>query len=362
MRDIAFVFFQRFTSQAELESLMKRLEIYSIELYKQHGNVLNVHFFQESSQRVGLVTSSTLRVIPYGFGGFKLLRAFKILYCISGHTRFIAGNLWKDFPILIFLKFLRIGRVWIQISIHGELNSKNSSTAKRLYKQLIAYFFRFADSVRFVSSSLENDLAPKLKLAPNKVFISPIPTRIRTRDHSSVPNKALCYLGRIHHERDYKMWAKIAKMIHRKIPNSQFIIIGAGTGSNEFSKLLLSEIPIHDVHFKGFLNHDQLVNVFDRFHILLSTAPSEGYGLALREAGLENKYVVARQNSGTTVLAQKYPETYLLFKTEQEAVELIEKIWHREKNLLESALILEDILRLNHESLTQLVNSWTRYP
>ena len=360
MSNIVFVFFQRFTQQSEVQALIKRLDTYSKVLYGEHQKKLTVVFFKKLPANCGDFSSSTLRVNCLDLKSIKIFRALRLFSSHSGDTRFVAGSLWRDFPILLLLKLFKLGKVWIQISIHGPLTSRNSSALSNLLKRFISFFFRFSNSVRFVSESLENHYSYRLKLKPERVFVSPIPTQLFDLHQDSTSRKALCYLGRIHHERDYAMWAKIASMVHENLTAAQFQIIGSGTDSIEFSRLLSRNIPVNSLEFRGFVAQEDLAPEFENFHILLSTAREEGYGLAIREAGLQNKYVVARRNSGTIPLARTYPSTYLLFNTESEAVEIILRIWNLEKDFKECYKIREDLIVSNQRAILTLIDSWIK--
>ena len=359
MKNVAFVFFQDFTGQPEQFSLIKRLEMYSLELNRSQGKVLTVYFFRGSNEGVKLMSSSTLKIKIFDLRGLHIIGAVILLFRQSKDTKFIAGNLWRDFPILLIIKTLKLGKAWIQISIHGELFSQDSKVSTQFAKQIIANCFRFSDSVRFVSANLADHVSSRFAIKQNRVVISPIPTLITIQNENVVSEKALCYLGRIHHERDYKLWSEIAKLLNAKVPDTKFLIIGSGLEAKAFSELLLSEIPAHKINFRGYLTQVQLTQEFRNFHILLSTAPEEGYGLAIREVGLQNKYVVARKNSGTIPLALSYPKTYLLFESPVEAVELIRSIWDEEKDLSEIKKITDDLTRSNQISLNSLISSWS---
>ena len=92
--------------------------------------------------------------------------------------------------------------------------------------------------------------------------------------------------------------------------------------------------------------------------ILLSTANSEGYGLAVREALSAGCFLVAYANSVTLNLQIAFPQLVFTFRNTDEAVELIYKLKSRVPDAAAVNGFRRKQLEENMASLQNLTDSW----
>ena len=112
---------------------------------------------------------------------------------------------------------------------------------------------------------------------------------------------------------------------------------------------------------RGFLNEDELSRVWRDCKILLSTAPSEGYGLALRESLLNGTFVVARKNAGTLAAQIEFGYGIHVYRDTDEAVTLIESLIKEAFSAYDIEEIRLQVLKSNKKSLNSLIDSWLRF-
>jgi glycosyltransferase involved in cell wall biosynthesis len=92
--------------------------------------------------------------------------------------------------------------------------------------------------------------------------------------------------------------------------------------------------------------------------MLLNCAPSEGYGLAMREAILSGTPVIALRNEGTSELKSKFPEMVFLFNTVDEAVREIKAHLGQEVSLDLVKKYRQEQAASDEIAVQSLIDSW----
>jgi hypothetical protein len=107
----------------------------------------------------------------------------------------------------------------------------------------------------------------------------------------------------------------------------------------------------------GNLTGYELQNLYSESRVLLSTAPYESYGLSIREAALSGIHVVALNNSGVRQARIDFPKLIKVFKTVDEAVELIRELLQQSNPDSHDEALLTQIQK-DHENCLNLARSW----
>jgi glycosyltransferase involved in cell wall biosynthesis len=222
-------------------------------------------------------------------------------------------------------------------------------------------FFRLlvprATSVRLVSGHLESELGRYFG-KKSEIFICPIPVRIPELLARIDRADSVGVVGRLHHERGTKQLLEILDSFACSPSKLKFQVIGDGPERIQFESLLLKH-PNFDLKLLGSLSHSQVLSSYLNINLLLSCAPTEGYGLALREAILSGVPVVAKENLGTRKLRDLYPKMVFLFNSTNEAFELVSS----KVNYLVDTETIENYRNiqadLDRNSLRALVSSWS---
>lgn len=256
---------------------------------------------------------------PINFLSFalKALRHLRRVRRRDEHFYLVAGTPFQPLIIGKFLKF-RLENAKLQVSIHNDLRSWSKGGLKNLVKQIN---FRLSlnriDLFRFVSDD-QREVASNLYPIPeNRTVVCPIPLELPSTPPSYwlKPQPVLGFVGRVHPDRGVKEWIEIAKMLK----GFSYLIAGDGPLLELFQK----ELP--NATFKGRVSHEEISGVYANISVLLSSAPFESYGLAIREALLFGIPVVTRKTSGTRELREKFPEIIAGYQTPEEAARAIAK-------------------------------------
>jgi glycosyltransferase involved in cell wall biosynthesis len=111
--------------------------------------------------------------------------------------------------------------------------------------------------------------------------------------------------------------------------------------------------------FLGSLKNSEVQETWSGIGVLLSTAPFESYGLAMREALLHNVPVVSRRNAGSLELKEKYPNLIGLFDGTEEAVTEITEILQRTGLARDFIQFRSDFFNAQDETLTTMARVWS---
>ncbi len=240
----------------------------------------------------------------------------------------IAGDPWLGFLSCIFLKFSHKFSPRIQVQVHGDLYK--FSKRKSLSEILKVIFFNFeillADSIRCVSDHQKSDLMKRFHFRQNRIFVAPIPiNEIYYSASLNEDRKLIGFVGRLHPERGISQMTELIFCLLKHFPNNEIHIVGDGPARAEM-EVKFREIEGAKVYFHGWLQPANLVSIFEKMEVMVSTAPSEGYGMALRESLVCGVPVVARNSAGIRQARLTFPHEIGVFESVDEAVSEIRKI------------------------------------
>ena len=270
----------------------------------------------------------------------------------------VAGDNYGALLVCLILRKILGGNMRVQISIHGNPLTYNNGTFKGVVRKLM---FRFlvprASSIRLVSSHLEEELRPyfgknqELLVCPVPIVIPPL---TGPRDSSS----NIGVVGRLHFERGVDLLYEIMEEFAETFSALKFTIIGDGPERLHL-EFLSHKYREFDLTLMGPVSHAEVLRSYSEFNLLLSCAPSEGYGLALREAILSGIPVVARENNGTRLLMDNFPEMVFLFNSKDDAVRIIKSKIDFRADVKTIENYRENQVSLDKFSMLTLVRSWS---
>jgi glycosyltransferase involved in cell wall biosynthesis len=320
----------------------KKMKLLTLEDY-QHVEVIHV-------------TKSTKNIVRFAFLSQKKLDGLRVRPSIL-----IAGDLYFAFLSCLLLRFTNIKNLHlpIQISIHG-FYIKNLQLGKSklriLFRMYLLLTYKISTSIRAVSPEIKEDLTLKFNVPSSKIFVSPIPITLGVLDEKIVRTNDLLFVGRFHEERGIAQLEEIFKLLRSRDLNLKPVVIGSGPLLAEF-KLEVNKIwP--NCHFMAFLEREDLNRLFCSSRILLSTAPTEGYGLTIREALAQGCFLVARRNEVTRGLASVFPNLVFLFDTKEEASDHLQALLDTRPNDVDTQKFRKYVEKTNKVSLESLSMSW----
>lgn len=267
--------------------------IYSLGLVEIHGLSSNSIFR-------ALIKKSTVKDLTLG----DLNPA--VITCSDPWLSFLCGWNYKKY-------LLKTGKnVRVQLQIHGDFFSKewkNRGILPLVKSTLARKSLKKADQVRFVSVSMAQEASEKSLVVEDKVVVAPVPitlTETSFRPSQKLPH-SIGFVGRIQKERGLVEFSKFAKRLLSIDPTISLIIVGDGQERRNFEGLLKKSIPENRIEFTGHLDSEDLELVWNKIGILVSTAPSESYGRALREALMHGVPVWSTRTRGLEDLILENP-------------------------------------------------------
>jgi glycosyltransferase involved in cell wall biosynthesis len=214
----------------------------------------------------------------------------------------VVGDPWESYWSAYFLnKFLK-RKIPIQIQVHGDI-------AHPLWKKInFKNRFRFilAKSslnkcavIRCVSHEQKLNLIRAFGMDKRKIVVIPVPIEVVTK--SLVPSKrprTIGLIGRIHEDRGIWNFVELVKNLSKLDANFKILIAGDGPARDKFIHQLESVIAKNRIKYLGQISQGKLRSSWKSIGVLVSMAPVESYGRALRESLLAGVPVWATASSG----------------------------------------------------------------
>ena len=273
-------------------------------------------------------------------------------------------------PWFTFLSTLIISRIFrknsrLQLQLHGQYVTKSTSRiGSWVTRTYISNCIRLADQTRFVSQAEFEHFQGLKELQESDLILIPVP--LNREFMEDIPSKSpnprpfsLGFVGRFHKERGLDTFLVIASKLRRLNPNLKLIAIGDGPEKKQFSSQLAS-IFGQDFAAHPFLTPMELKHHMAEIGVLLSTAPKEGYGLAIREAILRGIPVLATTSGGASNLQVKVESDCILLCSEEDSMEDLNSKFHQLFYSEFSPSQLAPRLGLGFQSTDDLVIAWRR--
>ena len=269
----------------------------------------------------------------------------------------IAGDNHLSLLICLFAK-ARKTNIRLQISIHTSVSTllNPSNISGKLKLKFILLSVGFVDNIRVVSDSDLENLRKAIPYFDGQIFVAPVPIEIPKAALDGKHSHVLGMVGRLHSERGIAECPAIFEELRVVRPKSEILLIGDGAERAWLEQQLSSFEPRPE--FTGSLNQSDIRDRWPQIHVLLSCAPSESYGMALREALVNGVFVVARKNKTTELLQAQFPSVMKVFTNPSEAAIFINRFF--EQMFSQDMLIaVRQVIKSEQDKyLIQLAKSW----
>jgi len=275
----------------------------------------------------------------------------------------IAGDLYISPLIARFQKFIFKKRVDIQVQFHGATyKNQVRGLRARLKFRLMKDAVSSSDSIRIVSSFQQREIQDRFEIHSKKFVVSPIPillAKIPTT-RTSRQGLSLLILGRLHPERGIGEILELTEMLVIGEVECTIDIVGEGPLKQLFEPYVNHTSGATKVILHGQKNEMEVKSFLAKSDLLISLAPDEGYGLALREAVLSGVPVLARRNNGTSDVLFTFPGRIDLIENTTEAFEFIKRFKPLNEDLGGLAEIRKAQERSDAKNIEALVMSWIK--
>ncbi len=327
-----------------------RLIVISSGKYFKKDSSENIDFFQIKSSKLNFIgfISKSLWIVKRN--NLKV----KVVVC---------GDPWESFLLgKIFCKSFQ-NRPKIQVQVHADISDKNweGSKLKHLIRlKLQNYAIIQADNVRTVSE----DIAKYIRLMnPSQmVVVTPIPINLSFRKQRSVLEHRemikIGFFGRLHRDRGTEIFLELIKKLNSYRQDFSIVVAGCGPEEFRFKSELHSLLGFNRVEFLGFLEQPELWKSLTSLDIYFSLAPSESYGLGLREAVIAGVPVISLESNGVRDARMLFGEKSIriidLLISSTSLSQAIDDALNQKPN--NNAFSIQEALNANHLNL--LIESW----
>jgi len=269
------------------------------------AGVSNSKSYQTGNLRIEYISHPT-----FNSGSFAK-KALKIIDSKNYDVKLIvAGDPWESFWSAYLLSKLGSKKVPIQIQLHGDIANpawKKISLKNRIRFNLAKFSMSKASGIRAVSNSQALKVAKIFKIKKAQISVIPVPInnlRLTSSTFSKRP-KTLGLIGRIHNDRGVFNFIKLINSLTVVRDDFSVVIAGGGPDESRFLEEIKELLPKSKIKFLGRLSEKELKKVWREIGVLVSTAPAESYGRAMREALVAGIPVWATKSSGVEDLISK---------------------------------------------------------
>lgn len=160
-------------------------------------------------------------------------------------------------------------------------------------------FMQYFTGIRVVGQNIYQEILKRnlhkcVRVIPVSMSMLATDQSHRTRQKE---NKVL-FVGRLAKEKNLGTWLEIANLVLQKVPEAKFEIVGDGVLREELSRLIERKSLTDKVNLTGFVNYDELIEIYQSSCIFLITSLYEGFGRVVAEALANQIPVVAPRITG----------------------------------------------------------------
>lgn len=277
----------------------------------------------------------------------------------------IAGDPWESALAAYLLKSTYFLSARVQVQTHGDIGNQIwiSQTFRNFLRSILARItLRHADQLRTVGKEQTEKLIFKYSVSNLKCKVVPVASFFSTyeivSDVRNFPPPTIGFVGRIQSDRGIDEFIELAAILRSQNLMFSVVVVGDGPDRKNFEAKLANVLPPENIKFIGNLSQAEMGSAWSQIGILVSTAPTESYGRAVREALVWGIPVWATPSSGISDLqrdvSQRYVKDLNLELPANRQVGIFEE-------LLSTRVPIEVRNRLigaDQSALTALIESW----
>ena len=354
-------------NERKSDSIRRHLK-YQSELLRLSEESMRLKVISNSGDRVKItqrrVSTPTLeietfRTIKFFSNSVKIVRK-----CGTGSV-LVCGDPWVGYWVGFAVRLTSRRKIPIQVQIHADVYDPLFArrNLKNYIKQKIAYFaFRNADCIRTVSKIQTQNLIIKHPEFETKIVKASVPLnsdflkRSSERPPDGFVNVGI--LGRIEDDRGLKKLLSIGEFIKMSQVRVRFVLAGSGNFKIKVPIYSEKEDQVPIFRFLGEISSEELPDFFKQIDVLLSLAPTESFGRALRESLLAGRPVVAMQSSGVLELQESVGNNSVHVLTKDASTLAILETLLRASRSTVSYNVTNAIQQEQEQSVNMLVQSW----
>lgn len=270
-----------------------------------NGDKVNI---QPSTFDLKLVNVRPINFVHFAYQAAKEIKRSNLVPSIL-----VVGDPWESYWAARLTRFLSGLNCPIQVQLHGDFGNpvwKALNSRNRLRSYALGYAIRNSESIRTVSEFQTALIVERFDIKRNNVFICPPllnssylnPKKIpRRRENKEV---TLAFIGRLHSERGTAHLRELVAKLKSEDFNFKLLVLGSGPEEEELKREISKLLSPLQNEFYPFLQPRDMASFWAQTDLVLSLAPSESYGRAMREALLFGVPVLTVESSGVKELIQ----------------------------------------------------------
>lgn len=277
----------------------------------------------------------------------------------------IAGDPWESAISAYFLRILQFKSARTQIQIHGDIGNDTwiHQSRRNFLRSLIATItLRFANQIRTVGIAQTEVLISKYRVPRAKCRVIPVTSMYSTDSFIPKvfisPSPAIGFVGRLQSDRGIANFIELVAKLKQQNLFFSVVVAGEGPERKNFETELKKLLPRERILFLGNLKPEGMVEAWSQIKVLVSTAPTESYGRAIREAIAWGIPVWAIPSSGVCDLQNEVSERYVKNLDTSLSAEHQAKIFS-DLLLAEVPLeVRESVIKADKSAMEDLIDSW----
>jgi glycosyltransferase involved in cell wall biosynthesis len=280
----------------------------------------------------------------------------------------IAGDPWESFLSAVLFSKMTSRNSRIQVQAHGDIGNRlwiNLNWRNRI-RSLIAFLsLRFATEIRATTELQAKQLTTQYGVDPKRIFVVPVPSfyfsdEVALTLNSTRPN-SLGLVGRIEHDRGLDTFVELTRKLAQVNQDFSVVVVGSGNSRDKLENKLAQFLHPSRISFLGNIDPVNMYKAWNKLGVLVSCAPAESYGRAMRESLVHGIPVWATESSGAIDLFKTASDGMEILNLRDSAEELNETYGQLLVRSIDASLQME-LLKSDQQVISNLVSSWLESP
>ncbi len=280
----------------------------------------------------------------------------------------IAGDPWESFfSAVLFSKMIQ-SNPRIQVQAHGDIGNRdwiNLNWRNRIRSCIACFTLKAATEIRAVTELQANQLSNQYDIQRDKIFVIPVPS-FYFRDEvspspSTVRPNTIGLIGRIQHDRGLDAFVELTRKLAQLNHDFSVLVVGTGDLREKLEGDLGQYLTPKRISFLGNIEPTNMHKVWSKLGVLVSCAPAESYGRAMRESLVHGVPVWATKSSCAIDLSTTAGEAMRFLNLADSAAELNQTF----KELVQQRIdvrLQADLLKSDRAVISKLIASWIDPP
>ncbi len=280
----------------------------------------------------------------------------------------IAGDPWESFLSAVLFSRMTSRNSRIQVQAHGDIGNRlwiNLNWRNRI-RSLIAFLtLRFAREIRATTELQAEQLTSQYGVDPKRILVVPVPSFYFSHEVALTLNSArpntLGLVGRIEHDRGLDTFVDLTRKLAQVNQDFSVVVVGSGNSRDKLENRLAQFLPPSRISFLGDIDPVNMYKAWNKLGVLVSCAPAESYGRAMRESLVHGIPVWATQSSGAIDLF-KIARGGMEFLNLTDSAEVLNETYGRLLLRGIDPSLQTALLKSDQQVISKLVSSWLESP